>query len=75
LWLWFRNLPLTSQQLYERLKQRGVIVVPGEYFFPGLEEEWAHKYECIRMNYASKEEDVRQGIKIIAEEVKRAYDI
>ncbi|MCG3209868.1 MAG: Valine--pyruvate aminotransferase [Anaerolineae bacterium] len=74
LWLWFRGLPLTSQQLYERLKQRGVVVVPGEYFFPGLQEEWSHKYECLRMNYAGDEADLAEGIKIIGEEVKRAYD-
>lgn len=37
-WLWFPNLPITSQQLYERLKQRSVLVVPGHYFFPGLME-------------------------------------
>jgi valine--pyruvate aminotransferase len=74
LWLWFRGLPITSQQLYERLKIRGVVVVPGEYFFPGLEEDWQHKYECIRMNYAGAEADVREGIRIIGEEVKRAYD-
>lgn len=74
LWLWFRGLPLTSQQLYERLKQRGVVVVPGEYFFPGLPEEWPHKYECLRMNYAGDDADLAEGIKIIGEEVKRAYD-
>ncbi|HQG49669.1 MAG TPA: hypothetical protein PK373_11315, partial [Sedimentisphaerales bacterium] len=42
LWLWFPNLPITSQQLYERLKQRDVLVVPGHHFFPGLEEPWPH---------------------------------
>lgn len=74
LWLWLRGLPLTSQQLYERLKQRGVIVVPGEYFFPGLAEAWPHKYECLRLSYAGEEADLAEGIKIIGEEVKRAYD-
>ena len=34
LWLWFKGLPITSQELYERLKKRGVLVVPGSYFFP-----------------------------------------
>ena len=36
LWLWFPGLPVSSRQLYERLKQRGVVVVSGDYFFPGL---------------------------------------
>ena len=30
-------LPVTSAELYERLKARGVVVVSGHYFFPGLE--------------------------------------
>jgi valine--pyruvate aminotransferase len=74
LWLWFPNLPVTTGELYERLKARGVLVVPGHHFFPGLKEEWQHKDECIRVNYSQDEEMVADGIKIIAEEVKRAYD-
>lgn len=72
-WLWFKDLPITSAELYSRLKRRGVIVVPGHYFFPGLEEAWNHKHQCIRMNYTPAAEKVRQGICIIGEEVKRAY--
>ena len=72
-WLWFPNLPITSQQLYERLKQRNVLVVPGHYFFPGLTEPWSHTNECIRVNYAQDHQVVSAGIQIIAEEVKRAY--
>ncbi|NOZ06056.1 MAG: valine--pyruvate transaminase [Chloroflexi bacterium] len=73
LWLWFRGMPITCQALYERLKERGVIIVPGHYFFPGLHEEWQHKHECIRVNYSGEGAVVREGIKIIAEEAKRAY--
>jgi valine--pyruvate aminotransferase len=65
-------LPITSQALYERLKNNGVIVVPGEYFFPGIPNTWRHKYECIRMNYALDEDLVRAGLDIIADEVRRA---
>ena len=72
-WMWFPNLPITNQQLYERLKQRGVIIVPGHYFFPGLKEPWRHANECIRVNYAQDEKVVAAGIKIIAEEVNLAY--
>ncbi len=74
LWLWFPELPITDSELYERLKKRGVLVVPGNYFFPGLKETWRHKNECIRVNYSQDTETVTAGIKIIAEEVKRAYN-
>jgi len=71
-WMWFPGLPITSRQLYERLKQWGVVIVPGHYFFPGLKEPWRHAEECIRVNYATDEKTVAAGIKIIAEEVRRA---
>jgi len=74
LWLWFPNLPITTNELYERLKARGVLIVPGHYFFPGLKEKWQHKNECIRVNYSQDPETVAAGVKIIAEEVKRAYN-
>ena len=74
LWLWLRGLPITDEELYQRLKKRGVLIVPGHYFFPGLKAEWRHKHECIRINYAQDEEIVSAGLKIIADEVKRAYD-
>ncbi|MHC4104911.1 MAG: aminotransferase class I/II-fold pyridoxal phosphate-dependent enzyme, partial [Planctomycetota bacterium] len=73
LWLWFPELPITSRELYLRLKERGVLIVPGHYFFPGLKEQWPHKNECIRVNYSQEAETVSMGIKIIAEEVKKAY--
>ena len=73
MWLWLPGLPITSQQLYERLKARRVIVVPGHYFFPGLAESWPHTNECIRVSYAQDEAVVAEGIGAIAAEVKRAY--
>lgn len=75
LWLWFDGLPISSDTLYQRLKSRGVYVISGHHFFPGMEDHWEHQYECIRVSYAADSVTVEQGIKIIAEEVRRAYDI
>lgn len=72
-WLWFKDLPIGCGELYERLKRRGVLIVPGRYFYPGLADSWDHKGQCIRMNYTAGEDKVREGIRIIGEEVKRAY--
>ncbi|MFT5063834.1 MAG: valine--pyruvate aminotransferase [Gammaproteobacteria bacterium] len=74
LWLWFADMPISSQELYQRLKARGVLIIPGESFFPGINEDWRHKQECIRVNYTANPSDVDQGVAIIAEEVKRAYN-
>ena len=55
LWLWLPGLPITCAELYRRLKQRGVLVIAGHHFFPGLEEDWRHKHECIRITYSMAE--------------------
>ncbi len=74
LWLWFEGLPITSKQLYRRLKRRGVYVIAGEHFFPGLEDhEWRHRYECIRVSYAQEDRTVERGINIIADEIRKVY--
>lgn len=74
LWLWLADLPITSKALYDRLKRRGVIVVPGEYFFPGLNAgQWRHQRECLRLNFARPKREIDEGFTILAEEVRRAY--
>jgi len=73
LWLWFDGLPITSEELYRRLKARNVLIIPGHYFFYGLEEEHPHQHKCIRLSYAMKEDTVSRGISILAEEVEKAY--
>ncbi|MGI2822056.1 valine--pyruvate transaminase [Vibrio fluvialis] len=73
LWLWFDELPITTMELYRRLKARGVLIVPGEYFFIGQKEDWAHAHQCLRMNYVQSDDEMQQGIAIIAEEVQKAY--
>lgn len=75
LWLWFEDLPLTSQELYQKLKEKGVIVVSGHYFFPGLDSlDWKHMHECIRLNFALPEEDIRKGVTILADVINGLYE-
>jgi valine--pyruvate aminotransferase len=71
LWLWFPGLPVSSEVLYQRLKRRGVLVIAGQHFFPGLQKRWSHTRECIRVTYSQDDDMVRDGIAIIADEVKR----
>jgi valine--pyruvate aminotransferase len=74
LWMWFEGLPITSRELYERLKKRDVLVVPGNYFFFGLgDDPWRHRDECLRVTFTMPEHVVREGYRVIAEEVKLAY--
>ena len=75
LWLWMPGLSITSAELYDRLKARGVVVVSGHYFFPGLEhDDWAHKHECIRISYADDWSRIERGLAIVVDEVRRVRD-
>ena len=65
MWLWFKDMGVTSETLYENLKKEGVYVIPGHNFFIGIEDNWAHKHECIRINYAKDEKTLRKGLEII----------
>ncbi len=73
LWLWFEGLPITSLELYHLLKDNGVLVVSGHYFFPGLKDVWRHKDECIRVTYSQSDEEMQRGLSIIAEVVRSVY--
>lgn len=71
-WLWLKNLRITTRELYERLKARKVLTVPGEYFFFGLPDDWSHRHECLRVNFSRDAQTVREGYQIIAEEAAKA---
>ncbi|WP_397568547.1 valine--pyruvate transaminase [Schlesneria sp. T3-172] len=71
-WLWLRNLNCSTKELYSRLKARNVLVVPGEYFYFGLEDDWAQREQCLRLNFSQPAEVVREGIRIIADEAAKS---
>lgn len=75
LWLWFPELPITTRELYQRLKARDVLVVPGEYFFYGLppHEDWPHSRQCIRVTFSQTEQTVVEGLRVIADELRAIH--
>lgn len=73
LWLWFDGLNITTSELYQRLKQRGLLVVPGKYFFPGQATATDHAESCVRMNYVQSEQDLAKGIEILARELNACW--
>ena len=73
LWLWFEDLPITTSELYQRLKRKGLLIVPGKYFFPGQVEASRHAESCIRMNYVQSEKELRLGIDILAQELRACW--
>lgn len=73
LWLWLEDLPISSQELYKRLKARNVLVISGHYFFFGVDDDWKHQHECLRISFTAPEEVLRRGFKILAEELQAVY--
>ncbi|MBD2410043.1 valine--pyruvate transaminase [Nostoc calcicola FACHB-389] len=72
-WLWFKNLPIADWDLYEKLKLLGVIVTPGRFFFPGLEKDWSHQYQCLRISLTASDRDIEIGIQRLADVVQNVY--
>jgi valine--pyruvate aminotransferase len=73
IWLWCEGLPIDSRVLYQRLKARGVIVLPGNDFFIGTPDDWRHRHECLRLSYAGDPATIDRGIALVMDELHRAY--
>ncbi|MGP5346641.1 valine--pyruvate transaminase [Psychrobacter celer] len=74
-WLWFKDLPITTLELYDILKEKGTLIVPSQYFFPGVDvSDYQHAHECIRMSIAADEDTLAKGIAVIGEVVRKLYD-
>lgn len=72
-WIWFDHLPTTDQELYQRLKQEGVIVVPGNPFFPGLREDWPHTRQCLRISLTASATELTTATERLAQVVDELY--
>ncbi len=72
-WLWLKDLPMTDWEFYQILKQVGVIVVPGNSFFPGLQEDWDHTHQCLRISLTASDQEIETGMKRLADVVKQVY--
>lgn len=72
-WLWLKDLPVTDKEFYQQLKQAGVIVVPGSSFFPGLQENWPHKQQCLRISLTASDEEIAIGMQRLAKVAEQVY--
>ncbi|MEM8675355.1 MAG: valine--pyruvate transaminase [Cyanobacteria bacterium P01_G01_bin.67] len=74
-WLWLKDLPMTDWEFYQELKQVGVIAVPGSTFFPGLQEEWQHKQQCLRISLTATETEIAEAMKRLAQVAAQVYQL
>lgn len=73
-WAWFSTLPISSYELYQRLKARGVIAVSGHHFFAGADQDDPHRHQCLRISFAMSAEVVREGLARIGELLDEVLD-
>lgn len=73
LWLWCQDLPISTKELYARLKAKQVFVIPGEDFFIDIDSNWEHTQQCLRINYGQPTERLRAGFEVIAAELRSLY--
>ena len=74
-WLWLQDLPITDWELYQQLKQVGVIVVPGSSFFPGLREDWSHTQQCLRISLTATDQEIVTGMQRLAAVVEQVMSV
>lgn len=73
LWLWFEHLPINDFQLYQELKEEGLLVVPGNSFFYSS-SNWNHAQQCIRISLSVPEKEIFTGINILSKSIKKIYE-
>lgn len=73
LWLWCQDLPISTKELYARLKAKQVFVIPGEEFFIDIDSSWSHTKQCLRINYGQPTERLKTGFNVLAAELKELY--
>ena len=71
LWLWLPELPITSGELYQTLKEKKVLVLDGSHAFFGAGRQWRHAHECIRLNYCADMAVFEKAVVIIAEQLSQ----
>ncbi|WP_017445075.1 valine--pyruvate transaminase [Gayadomonas joobiniege] len=73
IWLWLPKLKITSSELYQILKQQGVLVMDGAPFFFAIKDDYAHKQQCLRLSYCQEESVIQSAIRIIKNTVEKYY--
>ncbi len=74
LWVWFKDLPIPTTELYQILKEKGTLIIPSQHFFVGIDtDSYPHAHECIRLSIAQDDETITKGIATIGEVVRALY--
>lgn len=68
-WLWVDHDWFDDMEIYRRLKEKKVFIVPGRHFFVGMESSPAHdrlRTRCIRLSLSVDEDVIAEGVNRLA---------
>lgn len=72
-YLWFENLPISDDELYEILKKERILFVPWNPFFTWVDKSIKHTKECMRLSITVPDEDIIEAIKVLSKVIKDVY--
>lgn len=64
-WVRFPGLSKKISELYPILKEKGVIIVPGKYFFPDPISKEPFAEDSVRISFAREDVEIQEGIRKI----------
>ncbi|MDY6983351.1 MAG: valine--pyruvate transaminase, partial [Pseudomonadota bacterium] len=62
-----------SMRLYQALKDAGVLVIPGDTCFFGLDTPWDHAQQCVRISYAHEAPQLQAAAKTLGRVARSLY--
>lgn len=68
--IWFEDLPISDNELYEELKKEKVLFVPANSFFAWNSK---HSKECLRISITVDDADIINSIEILAKVINNVY--
>ncbi|MBW7857752.1 MAG: aminotransferase class I/II-fold pyridoxal phosphate-dependent enzyme [Leptonema sp. (in: Bacteria)] len=76
LWAVFPKLKISAYQFYNKLKEANVIVVPGNYYYPGLSDTDKNNIDydgerALRISYVQDEHSIEEGLRILCRIAKQ----
>ncbi|MFD5184549.1 valine--pyruvate transaminase [Streptomyces sp. NPDC058372] len=76
-WIWVDEEWFDDLRLYEALKENGVFIVPGRYFFVDTADGKSmarHAQQCFRISITADPDVIAAGVEVIAAVLKRMRD-
>lgn len=70
-WIYLQNLSISIREFYARLKERSLLIVPGDYFYPGAAFLPEEAQRSLRLSFTRDLDTLQRGLKILVEEALR----